>query len=132
MIDGWVRKRDVRKLEDELSGKYDEVEVMASEPSEDDEPPVDLENKGPADPFQMVTRLYGLPNYREIDPTPLIAPFFAFFFGICITDAGYGFLVALIAYLAARKTTGGGKNLFKLLINQIGETAIIPEINSTA
>jgi V/A-type H+-transporting ATPase subunit I len=64
----------------------------------------------------MVTRLYGIPNYREIDPTPLIAPFFAFFFGICITDAGYGFLVALIAYFGARKLSGGGKNLFRLLI----------------
>ena len=92
------------------------MEIIASEPSKDDEPPVDLEIKGPADPFQMVTRLYGIPNYREIDPTPLIAPFFAFFFGICITDAGYGFIVALIAILAVRKVTGGGKNLLRLLV----------------
>lgn len=116
MIEGWVRKKDTKKLEEALSEKYDEVEVIFSEPSEDDEPPVDLEIKGPADPFQMVTKLYGTPNYREIDPTPLIAPFFAFFFGICLTDAGYGFLVALIAYFGARKLSGGGKNLFKLLI----------------
>ena len=116
MIEGWVRKKDTKKLEESLSEKYDEVGVIFSEPSEDDEPPVDLEIKGPADPFQMVTKLYGTPNYREIDPTPLIAPFFAFFFGICLTDAGYGFLVALIAYFGARKLSGGGKNLFKLLI----------------
>ena len=116
MVDGWVRKKDVEKFKNKLFEKYDEVEIIISEPSEDDEPPVDLENKGPADPFQMVTRLYGIPNYREIDPTPIIAPFFAFFFGICITDAGYGFIVALIAFFAARKATGGGKNLFKLLI----------------
>ena len=115
-VDGWVRKKDVKNLTNELSAKYDEVEIIASEPSKDDEPPVDLEIKGPADPFQMVTRLYGIPNYREIDPTPLIAPFFAFFFGICITDAGYGFIVALIAILAVRKVTGGGKNLLRLLV----------------
>ncbi len=114
-VDGWVRKKDVKKLSDELSAEYDEVEIIASDPTEDEEPPVDLEIKGPAEPFQMVTRLYGIPNYREIDPTPLIAPFFAFFFGICLTDAGYGFVVALIAFLAARKTTGGGRNLFRLL-----------------
>ncbi len=77
MIEGWVRKKDTKKLEEALSEKYDEVEVIFSEPSEDDEPPVDLEIKGPADPFQMVTRLYGIPNYREIDPTPLIAPRYA-------------------------------------------------------
>ena len=116
MVDGWVREKDVKKLEDELSGEYEEIEISVSEPTEDDEPPVDLEIRGPADPFQMVTKLYGIPRYREIDPTPLIAPFFAFFFGICITDAGYGFLVALVAYFAARKASGGGKNLLKLLI----------------
>lgn len=115
-VDGWVRKKDIKKLRDELSAEYNEVEIIASEPSPDDEPPVDLEIKGPADPFQMVTRLYGIPNYREIDPTPLIAPFFAFFFGICLTDAGYGFVVALIALLAVRKVTGSGKNLFRLLV----------------
>ena len=115
MIDGWVRKKDVKKLEDELSGKYDEVEIIASEPLEDDEPPVDLAVRGPADPFQMVTKLYGVPNYREIDPTPLIAPFFAFFFGICITDAGYGFVLALMAFFIARKATGSSKHLFKVL-----------------
>jgi V/A-type H+-transporting ATPase subunit I len=116
MLDGWVRKRDANKLENELSGKYDEVEIVVSEPSEDDEPPVDLENRRLSNPFQMVTRLYGLPNYGEIDPTPLIAPFFAFFFGICLTDAGYGLVIALIAYFAARKIAGSGRNLFNLLI----------------
>ncbi len=115
MVDGWVRQKDVKKLEDELSSKYEEIEINVSEPTEDDEPPVDLEIRGPADPFQMATRLYGIPQYREIDPTPLIAPFFAFFFGICITDAGYGFVVALVAFFAARKISGGGKNLLKLL-----------------
>jgi len=116
MVEGWVRKKDVKKFEDALAKKYEEVEIISSEPTADDEPPVDLEIRGPADPFQMVTRLYGIPNYREIDPTPFIAPFFAFFFGICLTDAGYGFVIALIAFFAARKMTGGSKNLFRLLI----------------
>jgi len=116
VVDGWVRKKDLKKLEGDLSAKYEEIEIIASEPSDDDEPPVDLEIKGPADPFQMVTRLYGIPNYREVDPTPLIAPFFAFFFGICLTDAGYGFTIALVAFFAARKLTGGGRNLLRLLV----------------
>lgn len=116
VVDGWVRKKDAKKLESELASKYEEIEIGISEPLKDDEPPVDLELRGPAAPFQMVTRLYGIPTYKEIDPTPLIAPFFAFFFGICITDAGYGFVVALVAYFAAKKASGGGKHLMQLLI----------------
>lgn len=115
MVDGWVRKKDVKRLEDDLSSKYEEIEINSFEPTEDDEPPVDLEIRGPAAPFQMATKLYGIPQYREIDPTPLIAPFFAFFFGICITDAGYGFVVAVVAFFAARKVSGSSKNLLKLL-----------------
>jgi len=128
VVDGWVRKKDLKKLESDLSAKYEEIEIIASEPLDDDEPPVDLEIKGPADPFQMVTRLYGIPNYREIDPTPLIAPFFAFFFGICLTDAGYGFLIALIAFFAARKLTGGGRNLLRLLFFAGAMTIVVGAI----
>ncbi|MBD3181228.1 hypothetical protein GF312_02980 [Candidatus Poribacteria bacterium] len=116
-IEGWVQKNNVDNLKNNLTSKYEELEIIISEPTEEDQPPVDLEIKGPADPFQMVTRLYGIPAYKEIDPTPLIAPFFAFFFGICITDAGYGFLVALLGYFMAKKMAPGStKNLFRLLI----------------
>lgn len=115
MVDGWVRKDDVNKLKDELIKKYDEIEIIVSEPSADDEPPVDLENRLPADPYQMVTRLYGIPRYREIDPTPLLAPFLTIGFAICLTDAGYGIIVALISLFAMRKTSGGNKNLFRIL-----------------
>ena len=119
MVEGWVHNRDAETLKNNILERFEEVEVSISEPTEEDEPPVDLENKKLFAPFQMVTNLYGLPQYREIDPTPYIAPFFAFFFGICITDAGYGLVLALVAYLVAKKfikDEGGGKQLFRVLI----------------
>ena len=115
MVDGWIRKNDVKKLQDGLMAKYNEIEIVISEPTEEDEPPVDLENRVLADPYQMVTRLYGIPRYREIDPTPLLAPFLTMGFAICLTDAGYGIIVALISFFAMRKASGGNKNLFKIL-----------------
>lgn len=115
MIEGWVRKQDVKKLQESLIAKYSEIEIVVSEPTEEDEPPVDLENRTLADPYQMVTRLYGIPRYREIDPTPLLAPFLTIGFAICLTDAGYGIIVALISLFAMRKTSGGNKNLFRIL-----------------
>ena len=118
VLEGWVRENNAEALEDELQQNFEVIHVELSEPNEEDEPPVDVENKRLFSPFQMVTNLYGIPKYREIDPTPLIAPFFAFFFGVCLTDAGYGLVVAVIAFLLARKfaTGEGAKQLFKILI----------------
>lgn len=115
MVDGWVRKRDVKELEDKLSEKYDELAIVVSDPLESDEPPVVLENRSLASPFQMITRLYGLPPYRKTDPSPLLAPFFALSLGICLSDVGYGILVILIAYFISRKLKSY-RDLFNIMI----------------
>jgi len=119
VIEGWSRETDAESLRDKLLQNFEAIHVELSEPDEDDEPPVEMENKRLFKPFQMVMNLYGAPRYREIDPTPYIAPFFAFFFGVCITDAGYGIVLALVAYLVAKKfirDEGGGKQLFGVLM----------------
>ena len=40
--------------------------------------------------------MYSPPRYKETDPTILMAIVFPFFFGFCLTDAGYGIADALI------------------------------------
>jgi len=116
MVDGWVRKKDTEKLKDKLS-KYNELEITLSDPADDEEPPVEVENGPIAEPYRMVTNLYGRPHYREIDPTKLLAPFLTIGFGICLTDAGYGFTVALIAAIIMiinRKK--GANDLIRILL----------------
>jgi V/A-type H+-transporting ATPase subunit I len=41
--------------------------------------------------------MYSLPNYHDIDPLPLFAPFFMLFFGLCMGDMGYGLLITVIS-----------------------------------
>lgn len=43
-----------------------------------------------------------MPQYGEIDPTPLFAPFYFIFSGIMIGDAGYGLLVFIMTRLALK------------------------------
>lgn len=118
MLDGWIRKNDVEKLKDTLFKKYDELEITLSDPAEDEEPPVEVENGPIAEPYRMVTNLYGRPHYREIDPTKLFAPFLTIGFGICLTDAGYGFTVALLSaiILIIKRKNKGGNDLFRILL----------------
>ncbi|MGA1876437.1 MAG: V-type ATP synthase subunit I, partial [bacterium] len=99
---GWLRAKDERKVLDRLRQKFDELDVTVKEPDADDVPPIKLLNPKVVSPFESVTNLYGLPNYRELDPTPLLAPFFFLFFGVCMTDAGYGLILALACFFALR------------------------------
>ncbi len=114
---GWVKKRDTEKLRQRLNKISQEIEIVISEPGKDEEVPVDLENRRMVKPFEVVTSLYGLPHGREIEPTPLLAPFFAFFFALCLTDAGYGAILALLSYFLLKKLPlgQGGKKLLQLL-----------------
>ena len=117
LMEGWVRALDRSWLVRELGERFEEVEVSFREPLEDEEPPVHLDNRAVTRPYEFVTTLYGRPVYREDDPTPLLAPFFVFFFAMCLTDAGYGLtLAALSAFVLLKfKPKGGVKNLFDLL-----------------
>ena len=46
--------------------------------------------------------MYSYPRYDEVDPTPLLVPFYLIFFGMMVADTGYG-LVMLIASICANK-----------------------------
>ena len=76
-----------------------QVYFEEEEPAKEDNTPIELKNNFFSRLFEPITRLYSLPNYTEIDPTPFFAPFFMLFFGLCLGDGGYG-LVILLAGIA--------------------------------
>lgn len=111
---GWVRERDFARLEqivEEHGGALGRVE-----PDEGEEPPVALVNRRLFRPFELVLDLYSMPTPSEADPTALLAPFFAIFFGFCLTDAGYGIALVVIAALMMRKMGSSNKLLGMLFI----------------
>ncbi len=118
ILEGWTKERDLRYIAGRLEEKFPEIHVETTVPNEGETPPVDLENKKIIQPFEVVTGLYGMPNPGEMDPTPLLAPFFALFFGVCLTDAGYGLLLAALALFFLKKLNLGkaGRQLLTLLL----------------
>ncbi|MBU4175572.1 MAG: V-type ATP synthase subunit I [Actinobacteria bacterium] len=115
VVEGWATEEGIEKTRERMRKLSDEIEVEASEPEEGDSPPVSLRNRKWIKPFEFLTRLYGVPNNREYDPTWLIAISFMVFFGFCIGDVGYG-LVILIAFLLMRKYMPLGENTKNLLL----------------
>ncbi|MCK4308640.1 MAG: hypothetical protein KAW42_01530, partial [Candidatus Atribacteria bacterium] len=103
IIEGWILKKELNKLKNILYKKFKELEIVFSDPKESDDIPVALKNNKFVEPFESVTELYGIPKYKEFDPTPLFAPFYFIFFGMCLSDAGYGLVIAVLSYWALKK-----------------------------
>jgi V/A-type H+-transporting ATPase subunit I len=67
----------------------------------------------------MFVNMYSPPDYREIDPTILVALVFPFFFGFCLTEAGYGLADAIIGYIIFRglgRTSKLARNLGLIMV----------------
>ena len=113
LLEGWVKKNDYPRLEKIVSG-FGASSLTKIEPAEDEEVPVEIENKNYIRPFEVITRLYGMPKHFDVDPTVFLAPFFALFFALCLTDAGYGLVIVALMILFIRKMQGDKKLMWML------------------
>ncbi|MBQ2743226.1 MAG: V-type ATP synthase subunit I, partial [Oscillospiraceae bacterium] len=115
-IEGWCPAREEKMLTEIFEENGTAYEFR--DPEEDEEPPTLTHSTRLISPFETVTNMYSPPAYRGIDPNPTMAPFFAMFFGIMLSDAGYGLLLMLagIFALLKMKPRGGFKNFMQLAI----------------
>lgn len=93
---GWMNRRHVPELDRTLSRISPATALIPVEPDPHEQAPILIENPAWLKPFESVTLLYGLPQSGELDPTPMLAPFFLLFFALCLTDAGYGAILAIV------------------------------------
>lgn len=114
-LEGWVKKHDYQALE-KLVTQFDACDIAPIEPGQDEEVPVEIDNGPMGQPFETVTRLYGMPAVSDVDPTAFLAPFFALFFGICLTDAAYGLVMIAFLWWLLRKLKGDKKFVMMLIL----------------
>lgn len=92
VINGYIPDEDCDKLEklcNRVATCYIEFEDA------EDDAPIKLKNNRFAKPAQGILTMYAAPSYADVDPTPLLAFFFYFFFGMMFSDAGYGLLMVI-------------------------------------
>jgi V/A-type H+-transporting ATPase subunit I len=108
LLSGWVPADDAAalalRIKETTGGKF-VVKTTHPGNSTGDEIPVLLRHSRLLRPFEMLISTYGLPNYRELEPTFFVAISYIFMFGMMFGDAGHGAVLAacgLCALLAGR------------------------------
>lgn len=97
------------------------------DPQEGDVVPVQLQSNRLTAPMNMVTEMYSLPDYRNVDPNPLIMPFYCVFFGMMFNDLGYGLVFIVLSLLVQKKfrLQRGMKNMMQLMLECGVTTALM-------
>jgi V/A-type H+-transporting ATPase subunit I len=82
-------------------------------PLKGEEFPVLLKNHPLVRPYEVITEMFSPPSTRDVDPNPILAPFFLLFFSMMLSDAGYGLVLAAGCALLIWKfkVTGGLRSM---------------------
>jgi V/A-type H+-transporting ATPase subunit I len=124
VVDGWVPTDRFGRLKSELeSAANGRIDVQKLDDKEGDELaehgediPTQMDNPGIAKPYELITRLFAIPEYKEFDPTLLIFAFFPVMFGMILGDVGYGIMILLMLMLLERKfRTDGWRQLINIV-----------------
>ncbi len=111
---GWISKKDQKRME-AIAAKYPDLIVMFSNSSSGGgKPPTKMKNNWLFRPFEALVKMYGVPSYNELDPTPFLSITYMFCFGFMFGDVGQGLLLALAGYLLGKKGLELGKVLMRL------------------
>ena len=103
LLSGYVRVREMPKLEQLLDERFPSVGMESDEPTMEEDVPVSLGGRKIYRPAQFLTSLFGLPDYFDFDPSPYIFFVFLLFFGFCFGDAIYGAALLGLGWWLARK-----------------------------
>lgn len=98
VIQGWVpeeEKDNLSSLVTEVLGENYDLTFEEVKEEEIEDVPVKLKNNEFNSAFEDITQMFSTPRYDEIDPTPLLAPFYLAFFGMMVADVGYGLLLLI-------------------------------------
>mgnify|MGYP000443179551 FL=1 len=122
LLEGFVPTEEAPAMEVALEKEgyyFQELDIQ-----DGDRVPIKLKNNKFSRLYEPITKMFSLPNYTEFDPTPLFAPFFMLFFGLCFGDGGYGLLVLLACLFFKRKVNPDFKP-YLTLFQYLGLAAII-------
>ena len=102
VISGYIPACESGPVEKSLTEKYNCM-VDIEDIEEGEEAPVILKNNPFSTNMEGIVESYGLPHAGEIDPTTIMSFFYVFFFGMMLSDAAYGAIIAIVCLIVLKK-----------------------------
>lgn len=94
IISGFVPEREVNRVVKELKDNFI-VHLEVEDPGPEEHVPVLLENNKFAEPMEGVLASFSYPGKGEIDPSAIMSFFYYILFGLMLSDAAYGLIMAV-------------------------------------
>ncbi len=125
VIDGYVPNDQFSRLKSELesaAGGRLEVQLIADKEADDlvekgEDIPTQMDNPSLVKPYELITKLFAIPEYREFDPSLLIFVFFPIMFGMILGDIGYGVMSLLVLIMLKKRfRTEGWQQLINIVM----------------
>jgi V/A-type H+-transporting ATPase subunit I len=108
-LQGWVPARREQQIRQQLAEQLKfpfQLEFSDPEQQEFDSVPSLLQSSWLLRPFQHLVKNFGLPGYREVDPSGLFALSYVLMFGMMFGDIGHGAVIALASLMLYRRYPG--------------------------
>ncbi len=104
-INGFIEKENVEKLKEHFARIEDvEIEIRPADSDNRLTTPTKLKNNWFTKPFGMFVEMYGVPGYKDMDPTSVVAITYSLLFGIMFADVGQGLVLAILSFILYKKT----------------------------
>ena len=116
-MEAWVPAKSAEELNKALEESPLALSFVIRDPIEGEAVPTFCENNEVVSPYESVTNMFSSPKYKEIDPNPFVAFFFFIFYGMMLSDAGYGLVLTILTgiVLLVTKPKKGQSNLIKIV-----------------
>ncbi len=131
LFSGWVPAQEVDSLKDSIEKmtfgrciflSMDAIDAMIQEGLI---PPTKFSNPKFLKPFEGLVSTFGIPNYKEIDPTLLAAAAYVLMYGAMFGDVGHGFVLALIGLTGMLVKKFKSMKSFATVVFYVGLSSII-------
>ena len=103
-MSGWTTDKEAVNIADGIKSKFgDEIMTEIADDIDEKNAPTLLSNPKIIKPFEFFVKLYSMPKYNEIDPTPILAVTYFILFGMMFGDMGQGIIISIIGWILYAK-----------------------------
>ncbi len=124
VVEGWVEKKKLHEVYAKLSQLTD-GHFAVEEIADGELAPTSISRPKFFKPFDNLIEFFSLPRSDELDPTWIFIVSFPIFYGLMVSDVGYGIASFILAWLIARKSDPDGLMYNVAKVWQICSVSII-------